>query len=312
MRRPKSSWQGWLRQGLILISLGFLLLNILAWQQAWTMTHYADTGAPPPTIEALNLRAKIRAALFGVSIARPQNVHTPRDVGLEYSVCQVEIADGGALETWIVEHPSPHGIVVLFPGYASSKDSLLTPAVALHKLGYATMLVDFRGVGGSTGNDTTLGAREADDVATAYAAAEQIWPSQPVIVYGVSMGSAAILHAIATKDIQPTAVILESPFDRLLGTVASRFHAFGVPATPAAQLLVFWGGVQHGHNGFALNPADDARSVQCPTLVLHGERDPRATTAQATAVFEQLPGKREFVDFPNAGHELLIATSPTR
>jgi alpha-beta hydrolase superfamily lysophospholipase len=276
------------------------------------MTHYAAAGAPPPTIEALSLQAKVRAALLGITIARPQNIYTPRDVGLEYSVRQVEIADGDSLETWVIDHASPNGVVLLFPGYASSKDSLLTPAAALHKLGYATMLVDFRGAGGSTGNDTTLGAREADDVAVAYAAAEQIWPGQPVILYGVSMGSAAILHAVATKHIQPTAVILESPFDRLLGTVAVRFHAFGVPATPAAQLLVFWGGVQHGHNGFAFNPAEDARSVLCPTLVLHGEQDPRATTAQATAVFAQLRGEKEFVEFPDAGHELLIVTAPTK
>jgi alpha-beta hydrolase superfamily lysophospholipase len=274
------------------------------------MTHYTDAGAPPPTIEALNLQAKVRAALFGITIARPQNVYTPRDIGLEYNVRQVEIAAGGALEVWVIDHSSPHGVVLLFPGYASSKDSLLSPAVAFHKLGYATMLVDFRGVGGSTGSDTTLGAREADDVAVAYAAAEKNWPGEPVIVYGVSMGSAAILHAIATKDIQLSAVILESPFDRLLGTVSARFHAFGVPAIPAAQLLVFWGGVQHGHNGFAFNPVDDARSVHCPTLVLHGEQDARATTAQATAVFEQLRGKKAFVEFPNAGHELLIVTSP--
>ena len=191
MRVLKLRWRGWLKKGLIFLSLGFLLLNTLAWQQAWAMTHYAPAGTPPPTIEALSLQAKVRAALLGITIARPQNLYTPRDVGLEYSVRQVEIADGGTLETWIVEHAAPRGVVLLFPGYASSKDSLLTPAAALHKLGYATMLVDFRGAGGSTGSDTTLGAREADDVAVAYAAAEQIWPGQIMVLYGVSMGSAA-------------------------------------------------------------------------------------------------------------------------
>ena len=42
---------------------------------------------------------------------------------------------------------------------------LLAPAQAFHRLGYDAILVDFRGVGGSSGNTTTLGVREAQDVA---------------------------------------------------------------------------------------------------------------------------------------------------
>ena len=172
------------------------------------------------------------------------------------------------------------------------------------------MLVDFRGVGGSTGSATTLGVREASDVAAVFAEAQRAWPGRPLVLYGISIGAVAILRAIASEGVQPTAVILESPFDRLLGTVENRFRAFGLPAFPAAELLVFWGSVQQGNNGFAHNPVDYARSVQCPALFLHGERDPRVTTAQATAIFERLAGEKEYARFPDAGHEMLIATAP--
>lgn len=300
----------WLRGVLVVAMLGFLALNGLAWQHAWTMTHYTPAGRPPPTIESLPWWGKARVLLFGIAVARPQNGHTPRDVGLDYTVHRVASADGGAVETWIVEQPRARGVVLLFPGYASSKDSLLVPALRLHNLGYTVVLADFRGAGGSTGSDTTLGVREAADVATVFGDAHSRWSGQPIVLYGVSMGSAAILHAVATKGVAPDALILESPFDRLLGTVSARFRAFGVPATPAAELLVFWGGVQQRQNGFAFNPVEDARRVTCPTLVLHGSRDPRATTAQATAVFAQLGGARQFVAFPDAGHELLVVTAP--
>ncbi len=207
-------------------------------------------------------------------------------------------------------HSQPHGIVLMFPGYAESKESLLAPAAALYEMGYDTLLVDFRGAGGSSGQDTMLGVREGNDVALAVDYARHNWPGRPIVLYGVSMGAAAVLRAVASEDVQPAALILESPFDSLLDTVGNRFHSMGLPAFPAAELLIFWGGVQQGYNGFAHNPADYARSVKCPVLLMHGERDPRVTTEQARAIYDHLGGPKQFVSFPGAGHEALIAVAP--
>ena len=51
--------------------------------------------------------------------------------------------------------------LAFFPGYATPKESLLGAASAFHGWGYTAVLVDFRGVGGSSRSDTTLGVREA-------------------------------------------------------------------------------------------------------------------------------------------------------
>jgi pimeloyl-ACP methyl ester carboxylesterase len=115
------------------------------------------------------------------------------------------------------------------------------------------------------------------------------------------------LRAIAQEGVRPAAVILESPFDRLLTTVRNRFRVMGLPSFPSAELMVFWGSVQHGFNGFDHNPADYAAAVQCPALVLHGDQDTRATTAEARAVYDRLAGPKQFVDFPGAGHDVPVA-----
>jgi uncharacterized protein len=86
--------------------------------------------------------------------------------------------------------------------------------------------------------------REAEDVAAAFAYARESWPDQPIVLYGVSMGSAAILRAVAHEDVRPAGLILEGAFDRLLTTTRHRFHAVGAPASPAAELLLLWGSVQ--------------------------------------------------------------------
>ncbi|NJN68699.1 MAG: hypothetical protein HC884_19335 [Chloroflexaceae bacterium] len=70
-----------------------------------------------------------------------------------------------------------------------------------------------------------------------------------------------------------------------------RFDAMHIPASPFAELLVFWGSVQVGYNGFAHNPIDDAERIACPTLVLHGEHDPWITQAEIESVVQRLQGR---------------------
>jgi len=168
------------------------------------------------------------------------------------------------------------------------------------------------GIGGSTGNETTLGVYEADDVRRAVEHSRPRAETTPLILYGKSMGSAAVLRAIAVKGVDPDAVIVECPFDRLLSTVANRFSAMGLPVFPFAHMLVFWGGVQHGMNGFTHNPVEYAASVRSPALLMHGSRDPRVSVAEVDSIFEKLAGEKQLVLFPQAGHESYLAVDAVR
>lgn len=307
MRRPQATWRKLL---LVTILVGLFLLNGIAWVQAWSMTHYASSGQRTPKPEELSLPQKAWAIVSGVTVPKPTNTHDPSVIDREHETRNIPLQDGSHLEAWYVPHANATGLVLMFPGYAESKESLLPAAAALHELGYNLLMVDFRGAGGSSGTDTTLGVREAKDVARAVEYARLEWPNDPVVLYGVSMGSAAIMRAIAVEGIQADAAILESPFDRLLSTVRNRFHAMGLPGTPGSELVVFWGSVQQGFNGFEHNPLDYASSIRCPTLVLYGENDPRVTPSEFRAIYDRLAGPKELVGFPGAAHEALVVYAP--
>jgi pimeloyl-ACP methyl ester carboxylesterase len=94
----------------------------------------------------------------------------------------------------------------------------------------------------------------------------------------------------------PNAVILESVFETLLNALrtASR-HGHSRLSRRAA--LAFWGGALFGFNAFRHNPADDAASLSCPALFLHGADDPRATLPQARRVFDAARGPKQFIVF---------------
>lgn len=278
----------WIAQ---VILVAFVGVNTLAYIGAYTMTHFSTPGK------------------FSLGLPRPNHSRVPTDIGLEYITHRIPITQTEWLETWLIpaRGSSSKGTVVLFPGNGGSKaKQLLAPAQVFNRLNYDTLLVDFRGVGGSSGNTTTLGFREANDVAFAVNFAKKLNPKHSIVLYGVSMGSAAILKAIAQEKIQPDAIILELPFARLLNATKSRLRARNIPSFPTAELLVFWGSLQQGFNGFAHNPVTYAKRVNCPTLVFQGKQDKWTDMAEIDELVQNLQGTKQLVVFPKAGHDLLV------
>jgi alpha-beta hydrolase superfamily lysophospholipase len=301
-----------LRSALLVFLVLFVFVNAFAYRHAYAMTHFVDGGPRTESIRTLSRLQKAAVVVTGVRIPKPVNRTTPADRGLPFTTHHFDGPDGITYEAWHIPQTPAAGLCVLFHGYAGFKSSLLGEAEAFRALGYETLLVDLRGSGGSSGHVTTIGYGEADDVRAAVSYARRTWPDRPLVLYGQSMGAAAVLRALADDPLDVRAVILEAPFDRLLSTVRNRFHVMGLPAFPFAELLVFWGGVQHGYSGFDHNPADYARHVACPTLVLHGRQDPFVTVAEVQAVFDGLSSPKQLMLFPDAGHEACLRKEPAR
>jgi pimeloyl-ACP methyl ester carboxylesterase len=127
--------------------------------------------------------------------------------------------------------------------------------------------------------------------------------SQPIILYGVSMGAVAIMRAEAELGIRPSANILECPYGNMRQTAYNRFESMHVPGFPMADLLVFWGGVQNGFWAYGLNAEHYAHQIRTPTLLLWGTADPRVTHAETDAIFAHLAGPKARHNFPGSGHE---------
>lgn len=290
--------------------VAFVLLNVWTYRHAWAMTHFSSGGKSTIRPEEMTWIGRVGVLLTGVNLPRPANSRTPADLNLQFDTHRVSVPDGGELECWYIGHGDPRAIVVMFHGYGASKAKLLDEARAFHDLGCAALLVDFRGSGGSTGNATTLGVFEAADVAVACELAQRLAPGRDVVLFGRSMGAVAILRAVAHEGVQPDVILMECPFDQLLGTVKHRFTAMGLPSFPCAQMLVFWGGVQHGMNGFAHNPVEFATKVDCPVLLMHGENDKRVSVPEVQAVFQALAGEKHLEIFPGVGHESCHRTRP--
>ena len=284
--------------------------NLFAFMQARAMTRFAESGERTARPEELGVLEKIGVMLSGVHIVRLTNNRTPADLQLSFTTHRYPNPNGLTLEAWHVAGSDDRPLVALFHGYAANKSTLLSSARVFHQLGYDALLVDFYGSGGSSGSGTTIGVKEAEDVAATVNYIRLRWPHREVVLYGISMGGAAVLRAIAVNGIKPDGIIIEATFDRLLDTGKNRFRIMGLPGSPFAELLLFWGSVQQGFNFFSHNPVDYARSVNCPALILHGEKDARATPQGARSMAQAMGKNARLVAFAGVPHMPIVDARP--
>jgi uncharacterized protein len=280
----------------------FIGLNMLAWFHGRAMSRYVTGSERTATPEKLNVFDKIKVLLTGVNFPRPENSSTPTDFGLPFGEVTFEGAFGVQLAAWQIENATNRGLILMFHGHGAAKESLLPAADLLYKMGWDCALIDFHGSGDSGTNVSSIGWHEATDVVAAVEYFRPMYENEPVILYGISMGSAAVLRAMHTEHIQPDGIILELPYDQLINAARERFKAMRIPLWPAAEFLIFYGGMHGSFNGFDLQPVEYAKSVYCPTLVMNGELDPRAPPAQALAVFNNLSGPKTHKQFKGLGH----------
>jgi alpha-beta hydrolase superfamily lysophospholipase len=293
----------WRRSFRTLIVL-FVLMNAVANFHAYQFTHFSDDGLPKTEKpEKLSTFGKINALVFGISNPRPVNQSKP-----EAFFETIQLRSNTAIECWYIGVPGPQktkpakGTVILFHGYAGEKSSMLDKSDQFLKLGYNTMLVDFMGSGGSEGNQTTLGFREAEQVKTAYDYLTKRDETN-IYLFGTSMGAVAILKAIHDYQITPKGIMLECPFGSMYQTTCARFKTMNAPVFPMAGLLVFWGGIQNEFWALGHNPTEYAKTVRSPALLLYGELDKNVSRQEIDDIYANLSGPKKLKTYPLAGHE---------
>jgi alpha-beta hydrolase superfamily lysophospholipase len=292
------------------LAVGFGLLNVLAYNHAYAMTHYTAEGSKTGKPEHLSALGTLKVLVCGVRVTRPVSDKKPSALAPPCEALTLAATDGGSLSAWLCERGPATPLVIVFHGYAAEKTKLLPEAKAFLELGASVLLVDFRGAGGSSGSATTIGVREADDVATVVRYARERLPHASTVLFGQSMGAVAILRAASERTVAPGAVILEAAFDTLLNTVRNRFSSMHVASFPSAELLVLWGGMQCGFNGFTHNPVGYAKALTCPALFMHGAQDLRVSVEESRRVFAAAPEPKVYREFEGVGHESFVTKCP--
>ncbi len=283
---------------LFLFGFLFIMMNIVANFHARKFTYFSNIGSERTTSPTeLSKIEKLKTIFLGVNNPRPENEMRPRGV-----FETVIIKGTKATEAWHIKKDSSKGTVIICHGYSGCKSKMLTQSAVFNTMGYNTLVIDFMGSGGSEGNQTTIGFYEAEQVKNALNYIRK-QGEKNIILYGTSMGSAAIMKMEAENQLHPNAIIIECPFGTMQETVNARFKIMHIPSFPMAYLLMFWGGIQNNFNAFEHNPNEYAKKIRCPTLLLYGALDAKVSRKEIDGIYKNLAGKKSLKVYENVGHE---------
>jgi uncharacterized protein len=289
---------------LVSVLIAILLILVISYVHAYRFTHFSDSSNKKTDPKSLTALEKFVLVFTGIENPRPQDLDLPKT---SYTTFIIE--GDKRLESWFMPISNSKGIVLLYHGYTGSKSQMVTRAADLNAMGYSTAIIGFRGGGNSEGDYTTVGYEENKDVISSYEFYKEKFPDQPIVLFGTSMGAAAILKAFTETDLQVTGIILEYPFATLHQSVKNRFKVMGFPSFPMSYLLTYFGGWQLGYDGFDHKPSEYAKKVNCPVLYLYGNRDDRVTSEETSEVFQNITDENKTLHiFKGGGHEALNET----
>jgi uncharacterized protein len=280
----------------------FVLVNIITAFHAYKFTHIYNRNEveikPAEQKSGFDITKEI---LFGAKAVKLQN--PAPDSSIETVLLTTK--DSIKLETWYIKTATAaKGTVILFHGHLSKKSSVASEAASFREMGYNTLLVDFRAHGGSEGNTCTIGYNEAEDVMLAffYIRAKG---EENIVLWGISMGAAAITKALSDHKLLPSKVILEMPFATIRQAAQGRIKMMGMPPEPLSTLVLFWGSVENSFWAFDMQPAEFVKKINMPVLLQWGRHDPRVLQEETDAIYKNLPAKKQLVVYETAGHESL-------
>jgi hypothetical protein len=288
--------------------IAFILLNVIVICHAYKFSHFYDAGE-------INIKKKedkngwdiTKEMLFGINAVKQQNITPDSAVKTFYLTTK----NGLKLEAWEFDADSAIGTVALFHGHGSKKSSLLPEAYFFRKLGYNTVLLDFRAHGGSQGNNCTIGYKEAEDVKLVYDYIA-VKGEKNIILYGASLGAATITKSIRDYRLTPSRIILDMPFGELSAAVTGRLKMMGLPAQPLGGMLTFWGGLENGFWAFNHKPYVYARNIECPVLLQRGMLDSRVTQAETDLIYQNIHTPKTMVLYDSSAHESLYKKEPEK
>jgi uncharacterized protein len=153
--------------------------------------------------------------------------------------------------------------------------------------GFDVLLFDYRGYGRSEGEAAGEGGLYADaEAAYDFVTKERAVPAGRVVLYGQSLGTAAVADVAARRECG--ALVLESGFSS---------------ASDMAGTIMPW--LPRFVRGLTKNKLDTVSKlprVKCPVLVVHGDRDEIIPASQGRRLFDAAPEPKRLLIIEGAGH----------
>jgi hypothetical protein len=208
---------------------------------------------------------------------------TPAQLGLPFEEVSLKAADGVGLHGWYVPAAKPRGTVLFMHGNAGNISHRLDYLAMFHRLGYSTLIFDYRGYGNSSGTPSEQGTYLDAEAAWAYLTQIKHEPACRIALLGESLGG-AVAAQLATQH-RPAALVLASSFTSVPDLGQQLYH----------WLPVRWlARIRYDTRAYL-------QQVDVPLLVAHSPQDEIIPYVHGQALFAAARAPKTFLDLAG-GH----------
>lgn len=213
---------------------------------------------------------------------------TPAARGLAYESVEIETEDGERLAAWWVPATGARGAVLLFHGNAGNISHRIDYPAMFNRLGYSTLLVDYRGYGQSTGSPSEEGTYRDALASWRYLTGTRGVRPEDIVIVGESLGG-AVASWLAARH-APRALILASSFTSV-NDLGAEIYWF-VPVRLISR--------------FGYDTLANLGKIRAPVLIAHSRDDDVVPFAHGQKLFAAANEPKEFLEMRGSHNDGFI------
>jgi uncharacterized protein len=221
-----------------------------------------------------------------------EHVATPETQGLAYEDISIRTQDAETLHAWWVPAPDSRGSVLLFHGNAGNISHRIDYARMFHRLGYNTLLVDYRGYGKSTGAPSEEGMYRDAAAAWGWLTQARLLRQHDIVLFGESLGGAVACRL--AQHHQPRALVLASTFTSVPDLGAEVYSFLPV------RLI----------SRFSYDTRACLTKVSVPVLIAHSPHDDIVPYAHGQKLYAAAREPKEFLELAGGHNTGFVFTRP--
>jgi len=204
-------------------------------------------------------------------------VATPRAANLDFEEVQLRTEDGEMLHGWWVPAQTARGAVLILHGNAGNISHRVEYLTMFNSLGYASLIIDYRGYGRSSGSPTEEGTYRDAEAAWRHLTEARGLKPREIVIMGESLGG-GVAAWLAFKH-PPRALVLASTFKSVPDLGAQIY-----PWLPVRWLA-----------RIEYNNLDRVRQIAAPLLIAHSRNDDIIPFTHGEALYAAAHEPKQFL-----------------
>lgn len=243
-------------------------------------------------------------------VLHPRSKRKPLDVwphqqGLAYDKISFISEDGIRLRGWFIPSPDSRKTIIFMHGWGMNRADIYKNTYFLHDLGYNLMYFDFRALGQSGGNVSSIGYLEIRDLQAAIKFLKETYPNacEKIGLYGLSMGGmVAICEGARNADV--ACVVAEASYYSFRRVVTRWAWVHNrVPYLPLIPIVLHYIRQELHANPEHFSPRYNVSKLSPkPVFIIHGACDNLVPVSQAKKLYRKAGKPKQLWLVPNARH----------